>query len=537
MAVSWRRAALPAAVLGILVPAGFGAQALLSGAVDPLGRDAAASRPRSGASAPAFAGAETAEGDAVVAQPTAKPDRRVHASSVRIASYDQRQRRAVLTTTGKEPVRTGDVVASAPNRSAPTGALFKVAEVTGTSGGEVTVTTAPATLPELLGDRTVNQRAAVAADRLRVKPLSSGVTATTGRPADASRTPAAPRPESTGRGTATPSPALPDASASASPSASATASASASATPHGTADGASQAASERAGAAFGAPAAGASTGAPATDSAPAPAPESSGLPRDAATPLTTLRLGLDVPLPAGIEATDRSPARLAGEVRFTPEVFFQYEKRAGLSVLPERAAVGLGGSYGYDWQVHGKVTRAVDSGEITTPLASVTGQHTFWVGPVPVVVNTEVVFVYRFTADGRIVLDAEQRTAGSFDIGARYDRKEGWQPVRHAEQRTEGGKPRVEGAATAKATVGARASVSLYDTAGVSGELSVQLTGRAAAATGAAPAWELTAGYDLRTELMLQLKIFGIRIVDLRTTPYTLHGERRLFGQGTLPPV
>jgi hypothetical protein len=36
---------------------------------------------------------------------------------------------------------------------------------------------------------------------------------------------------------------------------------------------------------------------------------------------------------------------------------------------------------------------------------------------------------------------------------------------------------------------------------------------------------------------MLQLKIFGIRIVDLRTTPWAVRDERRLFGEGTLPPV
>ncbi|WP_254885398.1 hypothetical protein [Streptomyces sp. NA02950] len=48
------------------------------------------------------------------------------------------------------------------------------------------------------------------------------------------------------------------------------------------------------------------------------------------------------------------------------------------------------------------------------------------------------------------------------------------------------------------------AQVFLYDTAGVGGDLSVHLTGRAAAATrGRAPAWALSAGYDLGTELML----------------------------------
>lgn len=134
------------------------------------------------------------------------------------------------------------------------------------------------------------------------------------------------------------------------------------------------------------------------------------------------------------------------------------------------------------------------------------------------------------------MLDADQRTSGSFAVGAKYDRGNGWQPLHEADQQTKGTTPRVEGAASATARIGARAQVFLYDTAGVGGELSVHLTGRAAAATGGgAPAWALSAGYDLKTELMLQLKIFGIQLVDLRTTPFALHDERKLFGRGKLP--
>ncbi|MFI1533316.1 hypothetical protein [Streptomyces anandii] len=518
MALSWRRVALPATVLGILVPAGFGVGALLSPSSATPSDPAAA--PLSSASAPGHEEAESDGDGAVVAQPTARPDRRVHSASVRVTSYDRGRRTAVLKTSGRQPVRAGDVVASAPTRSAPAGALFKVAKVVESTGDQVSVTTAPATLPELLGERSVAQRTALSSRELSVRPLSKGVTATVDRAPTAADAPAPASPVESGPAGQAPSQGAPSSSG-----------------PTGTDPGTGM--DPGTGTASAAPSATPSrpltafskTSAP---SSPAPAQTTdSGLPREAATPLTTLRLALDVPLPAGIGATDRSPARLAGAVRFTPEVFFQYEKRRGLSVLPQRAAVGLGGSYRYDWQVHGKVSRAVDSGEITRPLAAVTGRHTFWLGPVPVVVNTEVVFVYRFTADGRIVLDADQRTSGSFDIGARYDRATGWRSVHHTEQHTGGTQPRVAGAATAEAVVGARSTVSLYDAAGVGGDLSVRLRGRASAASDGEPAWELTAGYDLKTELMLQLKIFGISIVDLRTTPFTLHGERRLFGHGT----
>ncbi len=475
MATSWRRIALPAAVLGILVPVGFGAQALLSSSDDSGSAAAADSGPS--ASAPAFAGADTADAGAAVTEPSARSAPRTHSVAVRLASYDPRGRRAVLKTSKSQSVRAGDVIASAPSRLAPSGALFKVAKVTHAAEGHVTVTTAPATVAELLGDRTADARAALTAAELRVKPLADGVKTL--------RTPAAVTPSAHPTPQFRSSPAAP--------------------------------------------------GSPAPTIPAGHASLTPGLPRDAASRITTLRLGVNVPLPAGVEATPTAPARLAGEIEFSPELIFAYEKRGGLNVLPQRAAVGLGGSYAYDWHVHGKVTRMADTGEVTKPLASVTGQHTFWIGPVPVVVNAEVLFFYRFTADGRITLDTEQHTTGSFDVGARYDREHGWQGVREARQQTSGGTPRIEGAATATARVGTRATVFLYDTAGVTGELSVYLKGRAAAVAGQRPAWELDAGYDLGTRLELQLRIFGISLVDLKTAPFTLHDQRRLLGQGTLP--
>ncbi|MQS05227.1 hypothetical protein FNX44_025995, partial [Streptomyces sp. OF1] len=192
MATSWRRAALPAAALAILVPAGLGVGTLLSSSGEaPTAR---AAGPGSTASAPTYEEAEGEGAGAVVAQPTARHDRRVHSASVRVAAYDQGQRRAVLKAAERGAVRAGDVVASAPTRSAPAGALFKVAKVTERRGDEVTVTTEPATLPELLGERSVKQRAAIPARELSVKPLSKGVTATTDRPSAVESAPASPAP-------------------------------------------------------------------------------------------------------------------------------------------------------------------------------------------------------------------------------------------------------------------------------------------------------------------------------------------------------
>ncbi|MDT0454253.1 hypothetical protein RM550_00680 [Streptomyces sp. DSM 41527] len=506
MAVSWRRIAVPAAAVGVLVPAALGTHALLSGPDTP--RTSSAGIPATGATVPGAvpddARASGPEGGAAVARPSDAPTRSGNSVSVQLSSYDAHRKQAELKPSAGKTVRTGDVIAAAPNRHAPSGALFKVGKVTGSHDGKVRVTTAPATLSELLGDQKVDQRTALRPGEVSVRPLSSGVTVH--KPASGTGSggggPAAPS-----GGPDTPS-GTPDATATGSPSPSASDSS------------------------------GVHTQLVPSGKLPAPTstPSAGTLSPDARKALTTLRLGVNVPLPKGVEATGKSPARLAGEVMFRPELIFQYEKRGGLNLLPQRAAIGLGGSYGYGWQVHGKVSKTADTGQIAVPLAAVTGRHVFWVGPVPVVVSTEVTFTYRFTAGGRIVLDADQRTSGAFAVGAKYDRQHGWQPLHEAYQQTKGATPRVEGAASATARVGTRAQVFLYDTAGVGGELSVHLTGRAAAASdGGAPAWELRAGYDLKTELMLQLKIFGIQIADLRTTPFALHDERKLFGRGKLP--
>lgn len=527
MAVSWRRIAVPAAAVGVLVPAALGTHALLSdsgkaGAPPAEIRGAGAADPDG---APGGgAGGSGPEGGAVVAQPSTAPAGSGRSVPVRISSYDAHNRQAVLKPSAGKTVRTGDVVAAAPNRHAPSGALFKVGKVTGSRGGEVRVTTVPATLSELLGDQKVDRRAALRAGELTVKPLSAGVTVqqptagrdqgggTPGTPSDGTSPPSDDTPTDASDptdGGASTGGAGPDASPGTTPG------------PSASASGAARTQLSRAGA-----------------RAAHAAPRGDALLPGAAKALTTMRLGVNVPLPKGVEATGKSPARLSGEVTFRPELIFQYEKRGGLNLLPQRAAIGLGGSYAYRWQVHGKVRGTADTGQIAVPLAALTGRHVFWVGPVPVVVSTEVTFTYRFTAGGRIVIDADQRTAGSFAVGAHYDRRHGWQPLHTAHQQTKGAAPRVAGAASATARIGTHAQVFLYDTAGVGGDLSVHLTGRAAAATdGGAPAWALSAGYDLKTELMLQLKIFGIRIADLRTTPFAVHDERKLFGRGKLPPA
>ncbi|MDC7340115.1 hypothetical protein PQR15_31195 [Streptomyces lydicus] len=184
MAVSWRRIAVPAAALGVLVPAALGTHALLSDSGD-AGPSTAGARPSGSAgpeAVPDDAAAPGSEGAAVVAKPSNAPAGAGRSTAVRLSSYDARGRRAVLEPAAGRTVRTGDVIAAAPNRHAPSGALFKVDKATGSHGREVRVTTVPATLPEVLGDRKVDRRAVLRDGELSVRPLSAGVTVRTRPP-------------------------------------------------------------------------------------------------------------------------------------------------------------------------------------------------------------------------------------------------------------------------------------------------------------------------------------------------------------------
>ncbi|MER7156308.1 hypothetical protein ABT366_36465, partial [Streptomyces lydicus] len=75
MAVSWRRIAVPAAALGVLVPAALGTHALLSDSGD-AGPSTAGARPSGSAgpeAVPDDAAAPGSEGAAVVAKPSNAP--------------------------------------------------------------------------------------------------------------------------------------------------------------------------------------------------------------------------------------------------------------------------------------------------------------------------------------------------------------------------------------------------------------------------------------------------------------------------------
>ncbi|MFF3747696.1 hypothetical protein [Streptomyces kronopolitis] len=545
MAIPWRRIAVPIVAVAVLVPAGLGAQALLS--PDSTGDGENPGAPIAYVAPVAKSGSTAGKSNA-----SAKP---TPALAVSLSSYQPQLHQAVLKTSGTVPIKAGDVIASPPTSSAPSGALFKVKEVTSSRDDLVTVTTAPATIVELLGSSSVDKKTGLTPDEIDVKPLSTGVTAqklegiapspaasngathtpsappaklpTT--PSEASSNPSAWAPPPinephAARNQSTPTPLPPSGSPSQRSNTSPA---------HDPGESRSDPSVFPSESRTRPSAAPAEPSKPSTQPSHAPVASPSESPLPPGKKLTTLKLSLNVPLPPSIEATDEAPPQLSGGVQFSPELFFQYKKRGGLNLLPQQAMVGLGGSYAYNWNIHGKVNKSADTGDIVKPLAVVNGRHTFWIGPIPIVVNANVNFSYRFSADGHISLDAQQKTTGAFAVGARYTRQSGWKPLRQSQQETTGEAPKVSGTASATARVGADVAVSLYDAAGVSSQNSVYLKGQAAADRGKL-SWALYAGYDMKTSLKLQLKIFGIEVVNYKSSFPELHGERKIFGQDGL---
>lgn len=120
-------------------------------------------------------------------------------SSLKVASYDAKSGRAVISTApegptgapspgkspdkapGKspeaaKPVAAGDVIASAPAPGAPNGLLAKVTEVVGKTDRGTEVKTAATTLNSVLGDGKADGKVPVDPASVTVEPLMKGVT-------------------------------------------------------------------------------------------------------------------------------------------------------------------------------------------------------------------------------------------------------------------------------------------------------------------------------------------------------------------------
>ncbi len=420
---------------------------------------------------------------------------------VRLAAYDPSTGKATLTTAkgGKPAVRRGDVIASDRTAQLPHGALVKVTDPKPDRAGAVTV--APATLPDLLGDARINSATPVDPAGITVKPLIKGVSAAVtpaAKPAAVlpSPVPSAPRASASPTATGQPGTTVPPAS-----------------TVLTTAD----------------------------KIAPAPLPTGSANGRHAVG--GELALDLDIPLAQhGFRATKQGGPTLSGWVHFQPQVIFSYQREHALSLAPSEASIGIGGAYDYGWKVHASLAGEVDSGRLPLrlPFAEVHVHTTLWVGGFPIVVDADLTYFYQVSASGQISVDTEQKTTGVVSLGARYTKATGWERLPIATATTTVGKElRIAGKATARATIGAQLKVALYGAVGAGLEWAPYL--RADVDAEALPKqrldWALYAGFDLTGSLFIQLKIFGITIIDKTFQLPPLNAQWQVAGGTVTPPT
>ncbi|ARZ71827.1 hypothetical protein SMD11_6251 [Streptomyces albireticuli] len=246
-----------------------------------------------------------------------------------------------------------------------------------------------------------------------------------------------------------------------------------------------------------------------------------------------IRLDVDVPVPPGVKPTAGHSSALSGHLDLKPEMLFSYERAHWYSVQPSKAEIGLSADYTYEVKAHAEGSASYDTGRkpLRIPAAEVDVDKTVWLGPVPIVLTMKVDYFYDVSADGKISVDAEQRSTGRLEAGARYDADKGWSALSGPEPATTGTPARVEGSATAKAGIGTHAQLGLYGSVGVAADFMPYLKATAhgvagdgsAPKTGAAKAdapqgvngdWAVYAGADLTGSFFAKLAVFGVKVLD-----------------------
>ncbi|MFG2954887.1 hypothetical protein ACGF5O_14285 [Streptomyces sp. NPDC048291] len=438
------------------------------------------------AAAPATA-ATTAAGSAGAGRPA-------HRTTLTVASYDSRTRRAVIATAAKgnapgtSPGRSpgssgdtanpaspavspspaaspapsasasaaarqtavGDVIASAPAPGAPDGLLAKVTKVLGETDAGTEVQTEPATLDALLGDDT-------AKDTVPVDPAAFDVDKL-----------------------------LPDVKVSW-----------------------SKAGDVHVG------------------------------PEGATVPLGSLRLDVSTEVPAAVSGSASAAASVSGFVQVAPQVDFAYGG-AGTGTAPGTAYLGVSGDWNSGWAVKGRA--GATATPLRIPFAKLHADPVLQVGAVPVVVNLDLTCYLQVSGDGKITVDVEQNVKGDFKAGGTFGTAQGWTPVSSSTMTSTPVRTAVTTSGSVRTTLGAEASVGLYGAVGVTADLAPYLRGEATGtvtATSATPGadaqgtWNLYGGVDLSGTLRLQLSVFGTPVLERGIPLGTLHREWKLAG-GTL---
>ncbi|MCL6738372.1 hypothetical protein [Streptomyces neyagawaensis] len=244
-------------------------------------------------------------------------------------------------------------------------------------------------------------------------------------------------------------------------------------------------------------------------------------PQGAKLPLGSLRIDVGAAVETAAGAPASAAASVHGFVQLAPEVAFSYDgSGAGTGAAPGGAFLGLTGDWASKWSLKGRAAGTTDGKPVRVPFAELHADPVIQVGPVPIVVNLDLVCYFQVDADGRVTVDVEQNLKGDFRVGGNFTWAKGWTGVSESEMTGEPLKATVTATGKVKAALGAEATIGLYGTVGVTADLAPYLRAEADAraegsanGTGSARgSWALYGGVDLTGTLNIQLSIFGTPI-------------------------
>lgn len=274
-------------------------------------------------------------------------------------------------------------------------------------------------------------------------------------------------------------------------------------------------------------------------------------PEGAKLPLGSLRIDVGAAIATAEGAPASASASVQGFVQLAPEVAFSYDgSGSGTGSSPGGAFLGLTGDWASKWSLKGRAagTTTTDGKPLRIPFAKLHADPVIYAGPVPIVVNLDLVCYFQVDADGKVTVDVEQDLKGDFRVGGTFSWSKGWQSVSESEMTGTPLDVNVTATGDVKASLGAEASIGLYGTVGVSADLAPYLRVEADAAAGgssdgtgsASGSWALYGGVDLSGALQLQLTIFGTPIFQTRIPLGELHKEWPLAkgeASATTPPT
>ncbi|MDW4903920.1 hypothetical protein RB628_00815 [Streptomyces sp. ADMS] len=259
-------------------------------------------------------------------------------------------------------------------------------------------------------------------------------------------------------------------------------------------------------------------------------------PEGARLPLGSLRIDVGAAIATAEGAPASASASVQGFVQLAPEVAFSYDgSGSGTGSAPGGAFLGLTGDWASQWSLKGRAagTTTTDGKPLRIPFAELHADPVIYAGPVPIVVNLDLVCYFQVDADGKVTVDVEQDLKGDFRVGGTFSWSKGWTPVSESAMTGTPLDVKVTATGDVKASLGAEAFIGLYGTVGVSADLAPYLRVEADASaegssdgTGSASgSWALYGGVDLSGALHVQLTIFGTPIFQHRIPLGELHEE------------